>query len=94
MVKWTDHATTQLRHIYEYIAQDSPLYAKRVTDSLARKTLLLVEYLDWVVWYPRLTTKLSGNYRNIPIASSTRSKPHTLKSWPSFTSGGICRRRR
>jgi plasmid stabilization system protein ParE len=25
MVKWTDHALTQLRHIHDYIAQDSPL---------------------------------------------------------------------
>ena len=24
MVKWTRHAKRQLRHIYDYIAQDSP----------------------------------------------------------------------
>lgn len=39
MVKWTDHALTQLRHIYEHIAHDSPIYAKRVTEELVRKTL-------------------------------------------------------
>ena len=43
MVKWTSHATTQLRHIHDYIAQDSPLYAKRVSDALVRKTFLLDE---------------------------------------------------
>lgn len=43
MVKWTAHATTQLRHIHDYIAQDSPLYAKRVSDALVRKTYLLDE---------------------------------------------------
>ena len=43
MVKWTAHATTQLRHIHDYIAQDSPLYAKRVSDALVRKTFLLDE---------------------------------------------------
>ena len=43
MVKWTDHATAQLRHIHDYITQDSPLYAKRVADALVRKTLLLNE---------------------------------------------------
>ena len=43
MVKWTHHALTQLRHIHDYIAQDSPLYAKRVSDALVRKTLLLDE---------------------------------------------------
>lgn len=43
MVKWTHHALTQLRHIHDYIAQDSPLYAKRVSDALVRKTFLLDE---------------------------------------------------
>lgn len=38
MVKWTNHATTQLRHIHDYIAQDSKLYAKRVVESLVNKT--------------------------------------------------------
>lgn len=43
MVKWTDHALTQLRHIHDYIAQDSPLYAKRVSESLVSKTIGLDE---------------------------------------------------
>lgn len=43
MVKWTAHATVQLHHIHDYIAQDSPLYAKRVSDALVRKTFLLDE---------------------------------------------------
>jgi plasmid stabilization system protein ParE len=43
MVKWTNHALAQLRHIHNYIAQDSPIYAKRVSDALVRKTFLLDE---------------------------------------------------
>lgn len=39
MVKWTDHARAQLHHIHDYIAQDSPLYAKRVSEALVGKTL-------------------------------------------------------
>lgn len=39
MVKWTRHALVQLRHIYDHIAQDSPLYAKRVADALVNKTM-------------------------------------------------------
>lgn len=39
MVKWTDHAKAQLHHIYDYIAQDSEFYAKRVTEALAKKTI-------------------------------------------------------
>ena len=39
MVKWTAHAKAQLHHIHNYIAQDSPLYAKRVSEELVRKTI-------------------------------------------------------
>lgn len=41
MVKWTDHAKAQLRHIHDYIAQDSAYYAKRVTQELVNKSLAL-----------------------------------------------------
>ncbi|WP_133719209.1 type II toxin-antitoxin system RelE/ParE family toxin [Methylocaldum gracile] len=43
MVKWTNHALTQLRRIHDYIAQDSPIYAKRVSEALVSKTLSLDE---------------------------------------------------
>ena len=38
MVKWSAHAKAQLHHIHNYIAQDSPLYAGRVSEELAQKT--------------------------------------------------------
>ncbi len=43
MVKWTDHALAQLRHIHDYIAHDSPFYAKRVSEAMVRKTVGLDE---------------------------------------------------
>jgi len=43
MVKWTRHAKRQLRHIHDYIAQDSPMYARRVSEELVRKTIGLGE---------------------------------------------------
>ncbi len=43
MVKWTKHAKRQLRHIHDYIAQDSPLYAKRGSEALITKTIDLDE---------------------------------------------------
>lgn len=43
MVKWTAHAKAQLRHIHDYIAQDSPLYARRVSQELVQKTVGLDE---------------------------------------------------
>ena len=39
MVRWTDHALSQLHHIFNYIAQDSKLYANRVSAELVRKTV-------------------------------------------------------
>lgn len=33
----------QLRHIHDYIAQDSPVYAKRVAEAIVRKTIDLDE---------------------------------------------------
>ena len=43
MVKWTAHAKAQLRHIHDYIAQDSHLYARRVSQELVQKTVGLDE---------------------------------------------------
>ncbi len=43
MVKWTAHAKSQVRHIRDYIAQDSLLYARRVSEELVKKTIGLDE---------------------------------------------------
>ncbi len=43
MVKWTAHAKSQVHHIYDYIAQNSPLYARRVSEELVKKTIGLDE---------------------------------------------------
>jgi toxin ParE1/3/4 len=39
MVRWTKHAKRQLRHIHDYIAQDSKFYAARVIQALVEKTV-------------------------------------------------------
>ncbi len=39
MVKWTARAKSQVRHIHDYIAQDSPLYARRTSEVLVKKTI-------------------------------------------------------
>ncbi|MBA2592744.1 MAG: type II toxin-antitoxin system RelE/ParE family toxin [Pseudomonadota bacterium] len=41
MVKWAPHARRQLRHIHDYIAQDSQHYAKQVTQELVQKSMTL-----------------------------------------------------
>lgn len=66
MVKWTDHAKAQLRHIHDYIAQDSPIYAKRVADALVRKTF----GLDQVSRIGRMVPELNEEtVREIPLYS-------------------------
>ncbi len=37
-VHWTDTAIEHLAAIYEYIAQNSPLYAQRMVDRLTRRS--------------------------------------------------------
>lgn len=44
MVKWTQQAKADLRHIHDFIAEDSRIYAKKVTQGILDKTLLLNEF--------------------------------------------------
>lgn len=64
MVKWTEHALAQLRLIHDHIAQDSPLYARRVAEALVSKTIGLDEL-------PRLGRKVpelnEDTVREIPL---------------------------
>jgi len=61
MVKWTDHALAQLRHIHDYIAHDSPLYAKRVSEAMVRKTV----GLDELPYQGRKVPELSEEGRRV-----------------------------
>ncbi|MDP2229276.1 MAG: type II toxin-antitoxin system RelE/ParE family toxin [Moraxellaceae bacterium] len=66
MVKWTDHALAQLRHIHDYIAQDSPFYAKRVSEALVSKTI----GLDGLPRLGRMASELNEDtVREIPLYS-------------------------
>lgn len=66
MVKWTEHALAQLRHIHDHIAQDSPLYARRVAAALVSRTISLDEL-------PRLGRKVpelnEDTVRELPLYS-------------------------
>lgn len=41
MVIWTTHALNQLKRIHDYIALDSHIYAKQVSQSIVDKTAIL-----------------------------------------------------
>jgi toxin ParE1/3/4 len=41
MVKWSIPARNDLRQIYEYIAQDSPIYAKNAVRNIVEKSMNL-----------------------------------------------------
>lgn len=43
MVRWTAHAKGQLRHIHDYISQDSGFYATRVSEDMVKETVGLDE---------------------------------------------------
>jgi toxin ParE1/3/4 len=43
-IHWTDTAERHLDAIYDYIAQDSPEYARRMVDRLTRRSQQIVEF--------------------------------------------------
>jgi len=43
-VQWTENAVEHLVNIYEYIALNSPTYAKRVVDKITRRSEQISEH--------------------------------------------------
>ena len=43
-VYWTDTAEGHLNAIYDYIAQDSPEYGKRVVDFITRRSRQIADF--------------------------------------------------
>lgn len=43
-VEWTDNALRHLLDIYEYISENSPVYAKRVVDRVTRRSEQIAEF--------------------------------------------------
>ncbi len=41
---WTDNSIGHLLGIYEYIARNSPVYAKRVVDRITRRSEQIAEF--------------------------------------------------
>jgi len=69
-VHWTNRALAHLLDIYEYIAQDSPVYAKHTIDQLTRRSEQLGQYPEsgrMVPEYnaPDIREVIEGNYRLI-----------------------------
>ncbi|MBK8109987.1 MAG: type II toxin-antitoxin system RelE/ParE family toxin [Saprospiraceae bacterium] len=67
---WTDTATSDLKDIYDFISQDSKLYAKRQVTKIRNKTNVLKssKYLGKVVeeiGIPIIREIVEGNYRII-----------------------------
>ncbi len=44
MASWTNPAKERLKRLHNFIAADSPMYAKRVTQELVRKSEMLAEF--------------------------------------------------
>jgi plasmid stabilization system protein ParE len=60
-VQWTDNAVGHLVNIYEYIALNSPIYAKQMVDKITHRSLQIAEHPDMAEKYPNMTAMLSGN---------------------------------
>ncbi len=67
---WTELATRELQEIFEFVAQDSKLYAKRQVIKIRNKTKILKssKYIGKVVdeiGIPIVREIVEGNYRII-----------------------------
>lgn len=67
---WTELATSELKEIYDFISQDSKLYAKRQIIKIRNKTKILKssKYIGKVVeeiGIPIVREIVEGNYRII-----------------------------
>lgn len=43
-VRWTDNSLRHLLDIYEYISQNSPLYAQRMVDRLTKRSEQIADF--------------------------------------------------
>ncbi len=44
MVKWSLPAQLQLKHIYDYVALESTYYAKKVSEDIILKSMMLKDF--------------------------------------------------
>ena len=88
MVKWSHQANRDLRRIFDYIAQDSPHYARKVTQEIAAKTGVLNEPPRIGKMTPEVG---DDDIRELSIYTVSSMRSRTMapsRSWPSSTSAG------
>ena len=52
MVRWTYPAKRDLKRIYDYIAEDSIFYARKVAEDIVSKSEFLKIFQRWEEWFP------------------------------------------
>ena len=67
-IVWTERASTWLRDIYDYIAEDNPAAAMRMVESIQKKAMLLSKFPELGYRYEgpddqNLRILLYGHYR-------------------------------
>ena len=64
-VYWTDEALKHLDNIHRHIAEDSPVYARRMVDKITRRSQQIggfrsVDSRNRDAWFPNTRTSISG----------------------------------
>jgi len=83
VVIWTEPAKVDLKHIHDFIAEDSKRYARKVVREMVEKT----DVLDDVPKLGKIVPEINDdNVRELHLYSyrilSMRSKAGTSKCWP------------
>jgi len=74
-VRWTPQAADDLQAIHDFIARDSPRYARAEVERILAAVDQLEEFPDCVASSPNTSEMKSAKSSNVRTASSTRDCP-------------------
>jgi len=79
-VLWTDVAVAQLAAIYDYLAQASPEYARRIVDRLTKRSVQIAAFpfSGRTVREYELNEVLEGSYRIIYLIKEDEKQIEVL----------------
>ena len=75
---WTENAIGHLANIYEYIALNSPVYAKRTVDKITRRSEQIANFPDSGRKVPEYDTKDVRELIEYPYRIIYRIKPDQI----------------
>lgn len=93
MVIWTQPARADLKHIHDFIAEDSKHYARKVAQEIREKTDILDTLPEIGKTVPEIGKPDIRELHIYPIGLCMRSRTASAMCWLSSINGRILRQR-